>query len=235
MLRPRRLVVYLGGLGLLLDVLGVLLVRLQVHGVERPALQAVRHALLIVRNKVKPAQAKLLQGIDPVLPVQELNDGAVAVAYRPIVRHCEALQVLHEAPLEVPGAGRLDRRVNKPLAASHTMEEVLLRANAREEAAADEASRNGVSLECLKAGQRLERGHEGHTLALELLLPKEAADLRHVDLGPLGACRRHHLEVVLREGDTLSSRQDAVDGARGDGGEGLLSAPIQHLAPRLLV
>jgi hypothetical protein len=57
-----------------------------------------------------------------------------------VVRHLQRLQVLHQAALQVAGAGGLHRSVHQPLPASHAVEVVLLGPQPSQEAVPDEAA-----------------------------------------------------------------------------------------------
>ena len=53
--------------------------------------------------------------VEPVVPVDELNDGLLAVPHGAVVLHAEVLQGLHQAPRHVARLGGLDGRVDQPL------------------------------------------------------------------------------------------------------------------------
>mmetsp|Transcript_36668 Transcript_36668/g.86751 ORF Transcript_36668/g.86751 Transcript_36668/m.86751 type:complete len:428 (-) Transcript_36668:1507-2790(-) len=221
--------------GILLDLLHVLSVRISVHALQYRRADGTSNCRRVVCKQRQPPKPKLLHRVDSVFAVEELRHAAVAVADRSVVRHGQRLQMLHQTPLQVPGPRGLDSRVDEPLTPSHAMKKVLLRPDPGQEPIRDKPTGPRIRLPLAEGRERLAAGHDRHALAFELLLPEETADLRHVDLGPLGAGRRHHLEVVLRERDHLACREDGVDHAARHRRERLLDAAVVELAPLLLV
>mmetsp|Transcript_9878 Transcript_9878/g.24658 ORF Transcript_9878/g.24658 Transcript_9878/m.24658 type:complete len:470 (-) Transcript_9878:14-1423(-) len=110
----------------------VLHCRLGVHEVDQRArLVLVDEPEVVARQKPKLVHKFGPPNVQTVLAVVELHHRAVRVAHSVVVVHAQALQLLDEAALQVPAAGRLHGRVDEALTASHTMEVELLRANAR--------------------------------------------------------------------------------------------------------
>ncbi len=119
--------------------------------------------------------------------------------------------MLDQTSLQVTGTRRLDSRVDKTFTTSHAVEEVLLRADACQETAADESTGSRGSLEGAEGGQRLAADHERNTSTFESLLTEQTRDLRDVDGRTLGTGAGHHLHVVLGELPVQAAGQARLD------------------------
>lgn len=136
-------------------------------------------------------------GVEAVLAVGELDNGLVAVADGVVVVDVEVLEGLHEAALHVACLGCLDCRVDKTLAAAHSVEEELVGREAVVEAVLDKAFSRGVLGVDGEVGESPADEAVGDARATDDLLADAGDHLADVDGGALGAAAGHDEGTVV--------------------------------------
>ena len=193
------------GLGITLDLLGQpgAQPRLAVGPLLVPAIVRRGHVVLKHRLEGTLFGADVRQlgrlerdGVHAVLTVEELEHLAARVAHGAIVLDHHILHRLDEAALDVAGLGGLHSGIDQTLAATHRVEEKLLRGEAAQVRVLDEATRLRAVVVLCEVRQRPVEEAVGDALTLDVLLPDAGDHLRNVDERALRAGDDHVLDVV---------------------------------------
>ena len=134
--------------------------------------------------------------VHTVLTVQELNDVADAVTHGAVVLDDDVFHRLDETSLNVTSLGRFNGGIDQTFAATHGVEEELLRGQTAQVRVFDETTRFWTEIILAKVRQSSPFEPVRDTFAFYVLLSDARNHLRNVKERALRTGRHHHLDVV---------------------------------------
>ena len=161
----------------------------------REELEAARQGR-VVHLQERDTEILNVLSLKTILAVDELNEVVARGPHGAVVLDLDVLESLDQTPLDVARVRRLDSRVDEALSSSHSVEVELLRGEAGDVAAGDEALAVGAEVVLAEMRERSPVEPERNSLSVDVLLPDTSHDLGDVDEPTLRA-RGNHLSQSI--------------------------------------